>query len=53
MKIYVIQNKNGIMMNVSVSVKSENNGVLLKKAIHAILVNVIVSVIKHVKLVNI
>ena len=39
-------------MNFDVSVKSKNTGVLVKKAIHAALVNVVVSLIKHVKLVN-
>ena len=50
MKIYIIQNKNGIMMNVGVSVKSKNTGVLVKKAIHATLVNVVVGLIKLVNI---
>ena len=44
--MYVIQSKNGVMMN-------EMIAALVKKIICGILVHVIVSVIKHVKLTNI
>ena len=37
MKIYVIQSKSGIMMNVSVSEKNQINGVPVKKATYGIL----------------
>ena len=53
MKVYVIQGKNGVMMNVDVSVKSYMVDVLVKMIICGILVFVIVSVIKDVKLRNI
>ena len=53
MKVYVIQGKNGVMMNVDVSVKSYMVDVLVKMIICGILVFVIVSVIKDVKLTNI
>ena len=53
MKVYVIQGKNGVMMNVDVSVKSYMVDVLVKMVICGILVFVIVSVIKDVKLTNI
>ena len=53
MKIYVNQNKIRIMMNVGVIVKNKITEVLAKKAIYGLLMNVIVNVIKHVKLVNI
>ena len=53
MKIYVIQSKSGIMMNVSVSEKNQINGVPVKKATYGILAHVMVSMIKYVKLVSI
>ena len=53
MKVYVIQGKNEVMMNVDVSVKSYMVDVLVKMIICGILVFVIVSVIKDVKLTNI
>ena len=53
MKVYVIQGKNGVMMNVDVSVKSYMVDVLVKMIICGILVFVIVSVIKDVKLTKI
>ena len=49
MKIYVIQSKNGIMMNAGVSVV----WFFVKKFIRGILEYVIVSAKKHVKLVSI
>ena len=52
-KVYVIQSKNGIMMNIGVNVKNSMIGVLLKIIICGILVRVIVSVIRHEKLSNI
>ena len=51
--MYVIQSKNGIMMNVSVSVKNYMIGVFVKSAICGFLACVIVSVIRHVKLMTI
>ena len=51
MKVYVIQIINRIMMNVGVSVKNEMIGILAKMC--RILVHVITSVIRHVKLINI
>ena len=53
MKSYVIQSKNGILMNVGVRVKNQMTGVLLKIIIYGILVCAIVNVIRHVKLMNI
>ena len=53
MKVYVIQIINRIMMNVGVSVKNEMIGILAKIIISRILVHVITSVIRHVKLINI
>ena len=50
MKVYVIQSKNGIIMNDSLRVKNYTIGVLVKMIIFAILAPVIVNVIKHLKL---
>ena len=50
MKPHVIQSKNGNMMNVGVSVR---NYMIAKMTICGILLRVIVSVIRHVKLTNI
>ena len=50
MKIHVIQNKNGVMRNIGVSVKSQMIGVLAKMIICGILVRVMLRVINHVKL---
>ena len=44
MKIHVIQNKNGVMMNIGVSVKSQMIGVLVKMIICGILARVILTV---------
>ena len=44
MKIHVIQNKNGVMMNIGVSVKSQMIGVLVKMIICGILAHVILTV---------
>ena len=52
-KVCVIRSKNGVMMNVSVSVKNQMIGVLAKMIIYEILAHVVVRVIKHVKLTNI
>ena len=51
--MYVIQSKNGTMINVDVNLKNWFIGVIVKKFTYEILVSVIVSVKKHVKLVNI
>ena len=48
-KVYEIQNKNGIMMNFDVSVNHEMIRVLVKLIVHGILGRVIASVIRHVK----
>ena len=53
MKVSTIQTKNGIIKNVGMSLKHQMNGVLVKINIGGILVRVIVSVIKHIKLINI
>ena len=53
MKVYVIQSKNGIMMNACVTVNNRMIGVPVKKVTGEILVNVIVSVIKQVKFLSI
>ena len=53
MKVYVIQRKNEIIMNKGVSVKNQVIGILAKMTVCGILVHVIVSVIRHVKLTNI
>ena len=50
MKMYAIESKNGIVMNVSESTKNYLIGVLVKKVTCGILVNMIVSMLKHVKL---
>ena len=50
MKVQVIQSKNGIMINVGVSVKNQMIGVVVQMIKFGILVRVIVSVIRHVKL---
>ena len=49
MKVYVIQNKNGIMMNVVASLENYMIGVLVKMIVCGILVHVTVKVIRHVK----
>ena len=49
-KIVCNSNKNGIMMNVDVSVKNQMIGVLVKKVICGFLAPEIVNGIKHVKL---
>ena len=49
MKMYVIQSKHGIMMNVSENLKNQLIGVLVKKITGGILVRMIVSVIKNAK----
>ena len=50
MKMYAIESKNGIVMNVSESTKNYLIGVLVKKVTCGILVNMIVNMLKHVKL---
>ena len=45
MKVYVIQSKNGITMNVGVAVKNKMTLVLVKMSICGILVRVMVSAI--------
>ena len=51
--VYVIQSKNGIMMNVDLSAKNKMIEFLVKMIICGILVHVIVSVIRHLKLASI
>ena len=53
MKVYVIRNINGIIMNVCVIVKTEMIWVFVKMVICGILVYVIVRVIRHVKYIDI
>ena len=53
MKVYAIQSKNEIMINVGVSVKNQIVGVLVRMIICGIRVKVIVNLRKHVKLTNI
>ena len=53
MKVYVIQSKNGIKINVGGSVNNQMIGVLVKVIIYGIPARVIVNVIRHVKLMNI
>ena len=53
MKVYVIQSKNGIMINVGVSVKKLVIGVLVKMITRGILARVIMNAIKQLKLINI
>ena len=53
MKVYVVPSKTGIRINVGVSVKDYMIEVLLKIIICGILVRVIISVKRHVKLINI
>ena len=53
MKVYVIQSKNGIMMNVDVIIENQMNGIGLKIIICEILARVILRVIRHVKMTNI
>ena len=53
MKVYVIQSKNGIMMNVDANIKNEMNGIGLKIIICEILARAILRVIRHVKMTNI
>ena len=48
-----MQSKNRIMINVGVSVKNYMIGGLVKKIIRGFLLHVLVSVIMHVKLMNI
>ena len=50
--LYEIQIKSGIIRNVSVNVKNQMIGVLVKMVVYGNLLHVIVSVIKHVKLMN-
>ena len=50
--MYRIQCKNEILMNIGVSVMNYMTGVLLKMIICGILVRVIMSIIRHVKLTN-
>ena len=50
MKVQVIQSKNGIMINVGVSVKNQMIGVVVQMTKFGILVRVIESAIRHVKL---
>ena len=52
MKVCEIQNKNKIMMNDNASIKDWMIVVLVKEIISGILVPVIMSMIKHVKLSN-
>ena len=52
MKVDLIQSKNGVLANVSVSVKSQIIGALVRMLICGILERVIVSNISHVKLTN-
>ena len=49
MKVYVIQRKNGIMMNIRVNAKNLIISVLVKMVICEILAHVIACVIRHVK----
>ena len=49
MKLYVIQSKNGIMMNFRVCVNNLMIWVLVKRVMCGILASEIVNVIKHVK----
>ena len=53
MKIYLIQSKNGIMINVNVNVRNQLIGVLVKETTCEILAHVIVNVIKREELVSI
>ena len=53
MKVYVIRNINGIMMNVCVIVKTEMIWVFVKMVICGILVYVIVRVTRRVKYIDI
>ena len=53
MKLQVIQSKNGIIINIGVSIKNKMIGILEKSVTCRILVRVIVSAINHVKLMNI
>ena len=51
-KLYLIQSKNGIVMNVDVNVKNLMNGITVKKIMYGFLVCVIVSLIKRVEFMN-
>ena len=53
MKVYVIQSKNGIMINVDICVKNLMSVTLVKMIICGIHACVIGNVIKHVKLTSI
>ena len=53
MKLQVIQSKNGIIINIGVSIKNTMIGILEKSVTCRILVRVTVSAINHVKLMNI
>ena len=53
MRVYVIQNENGIMINVDVSVKNQMIEILVKMITCGILVRVTTSVIRYIKLTNI
>ena len=50
--MYIIRSKNEIMMSVGVSVKNWMIGALGKTIIRGLVVHVIASAIKHVKLMN-
>ena len=53
MKVNVIQSKNKVIAHVGLSAKKYITGVLVKMIIYAIIVLVIVSVTRHVNLMNI
>ena len=53
MKVYIIQSKNGIMINVDMCVKNSMSVTLVKMIICGIRARVIGNVIKHVKLTSI
>ena len=51
--MHVIQSKNGMMMNVGVNVENYMIRVFVEKVTGGILVRMIVSVMKHLKLVSV
>ena len=53
MKVYAIQSKNGIIINVCVIVKKYIIGIIVEMTICGILTSEAMNVIKHVKLMNI
>ena len=53
MEVYVIQNKNSIVMIIGVTEKNSMIWVLVKRVIYGLLVHMIASEMKHVKLINI